>query len=197
MAPIAATSERLEDPSVLVALCHHRWGIPIVAALQRSAGGAKFVAIQSSLGCSRDALSRTIAALGNLDLVLRNPGYGHPMRPEYLLTPFGEDAGPACLEMWDAITSLQLEDPAGRKWSLPALWAIGQGAERFTEAQRMLTGVTPRALTIALRDLEEAGLIQREVTDERPPGVRYSLTHDGRTIAALTDDLANALAFGR
>ncbi len=191
------TTERLEDPSTLVALCHHRWGIPIIAALQRSAGGAKFVAIQSSLGCSRDALSRTITALGDLDLVLRNPGYGHPMRPEYLLTPFGEDAGPACVALQDAIAEHGLEDAAGRKWSLPALWSIGHGAERFTEAQRLLHAITPRALTIALRDLEDAGLIEREVTDERPPGVRYSLTHDGRTIAALTDDLANALAFGR
>jgi len=197
MAPATGTSERLEDPSTLVALCHHRWGIPIIAALQRSAGGAKFVAIQSALGLSRDALSRTLAALGDLDLVLRNPGYGHPMRPEYLLTPFGEDAGPSSLAIWDAMTEHALEDALGRKWSLPALWAIGQGAERFTEAQRSLPGVTPRALTSALRDLEDAGLITRDVTDDRPPGVRYSLTPAGGPIAALTDDLACALAFGR
>ncbi len=197
MVQITESSERVDDPATLVAICHHRWGIPIVAELQRSEGGAKFVAIQASLGLSRDALSRTLGALSDLDLVLRNPGYGHPMRPEYLLTPFGEDAGPSSLTLWDSIRDAAIEETAGRKWSLPVLWAIEQGAERFSMAQRRLQSITPRALTTALRDLEETELIGRSVTDERPPGVRYTLTRDGRMIAALTNDLAQALRYGR
>lgn len=197
MVTCATTIEGIDDPSSLIDLCHHRWGIPILAELQRSAGGAKFIAIQSALGLSRDALSRTLGGLMDLDLVLRNPGYGHPMRPEYLLSPSGEDAGPASLILWGAIKGERMEATAGRKWSLPVLWALSRGAERFSSAQRSLYTITPRALTLALRDLETEECVVREVTDERPPGVRYSLTDRGRRIADLTEDLAASLQYGR
>ena len=69
----------------LPALLHHRWAVPILAVLHREKG-AKFVTLGSRLGVSRDSLRRSLDRLTQQRLVRRNPGYGHPMRPEYVLT---------------------------------------------------------------------------------------------------------------
>ena len=54
---------------------------------------AKFVVLQKRLGISRSSLQRTLRALIDAGLVKKNPGYGHPMRPEYLLTERGAKVG--------------------------------------------------------------------------------------------------------
>jgi DNA-binding HxlR family transcriptional regulator len=51
--------------------------------------------------------------------------------------------------------------------------------------------VTPRALALALRDLEAAGLVQRDVIASHPPYAVYSATSAGRAVRrALEDDEA-------
>ena len=69
----------------LTKLVHHRWNIAIVAELHRS-NGAKFVTLANRLELGHSTLKRCLNALIDLGLVRRNPGYGHPLRPEYLLT---------------------------------------------------------------------------------------------------------------
>jgi DNA-binding HxlR family transcriptional regulator len=44
-----------------------------------------------------------------------------------------------------------------------------------------MPGITPKMLTQQLRDLEENGLVHREVYAVIPPKVEYSLTEDGKT----------------
>src|SRR5262245_29802381 len=75
--------------STLVALFHNRWSVPILAELHRQRG-SRFVTLARTLGMSRESLRRTLAALIESGLVGRNPGYGHPLRPEYVLTTRGE-----------------------------------------------------------------------------------------------------------
>ena len=53
---------------------------------------------------------------------------------------------------------------------------------RFSELRAALP-VTARALALALRDLENAGLVRRTVTDDRPPQTRYEAT-DPKLVAA-------------
>lgn len=178
------------DLRAMVALCHHRWSIPVIAALG-AAGGAKFVTLANKLGVSRDALSRTLAALDSQDLAMRNPGYGHPMRPEYLLTPDGERVAPACAALVARIARLDAQDACWAKWGLPVLAALAGGARRFTDLRAALPPVTPRALTQTLDRLCASALVRRRVeADERPPRVSYSLhararplAHDARALA--------------
>src|ERR671932_1580387 len=73
----------------LIALFHHRWSAAVLAELRRTRG-TRFVVLSKSLGVGRESLRRTLDALIELGLVRRNPGYGHPLRPEYLLTRRGE-----------------------------------------------------------------------------------------------------------
>jgi DNA-binding HxlR family transcriptional regulator len=47
--------------------------------------GERFVTLVNRLGASKDAVSATLAQLIDDGVVQRNPGYGHPLRPEYLV----------------------------------------------------------------------------------------------------------------
>ena len=127
----------------LIALCHHRWSAPVLAELGRT-HGTRFVVLAKHLGVGRTSLRRTLDALVELGLVRRNPGYGHPLRPEYLLTSAGESVAARCERLLAAVDGTR--DVVLRKWSLPVLAALGQRA-RFSELRDALPGVTPRAAT--------------------------------------------------
>jgi DNA-binding HxlR family transcriptional regulator len=172
----------------LITLTHRRWAIPLLAELLRgdmAPGAAKFITLANRLQISRESLKSTLDALIDLDYVMRNPGYGHPMRPEYLLAEAGHDVAPACRNLLAWLNEHSFRDVAGRKWSLPVAYAIGMGLSRFGDLKTALRGITSRALTLALKDLTTAGLVNRQVIDSYPPGSDYQLTESGRRLLAL------------
>ncbi|WP_395106362.1 winged helix-turn-helix transcriptional regulator [Actinomadura sp. SCN-SB] len=67
---------------------------------------------------------------------------------------------------------------AGR-WKPSILWALDGRARRFGELRRLLPGITEKVLASSLRELEADGIVHREVYDEVPPRVEYSLTLRG------------------
>jgi DNA-binding HxlR family transcriptional regulator len=163
---------------LLIALFHHRWSALVLAELERQRG-SRFVALAQRLGVGRDSLRRTLDALIELRLVARNPGYGHPLRPEYVLTAAGESVAGRCHRLVDLLNGTA--DVALRKWSLPVLVAL-EGPSRFSELRVRLPGVTPKALAIALKDLQAAGLVERRVEDVYPPTAFYAATPAGRRL---------------
>jgi DNA-binding HxlR family transcriptional regulator len=50
--------------------------------------------------------------------------------------------------------------------------------------------VPPATLNARLRELEEAGILERRVTDSRPPLVEYRLTQQGNRLRTLVTALA-------
>ena len=69
------------------------------------------------------------------------------------------------------------------KWTsmvLHTLHVRHDGAARTGALQRSLPGVSKKMLTQTVRDMEEAGLLTREVLSAIPPAVRYRLTPLGR-----------------
>ena len=156
----------------LIALFHHRWSAPVLAELERT-GGARFVELVNRLGIGRESLRRTLAALIALGLVRRNPGYGHPLRPEYLLSRPGEEVAKRCGRLLEALDGDA--DVALKKWSLPVIVALRRPS-RFSELREALPGVTPRSLALALKDLERAGLVRRRVEETYPPSTLYAPT---------------------
>ena len=78
-----------------------------------------------------------------------------------------------------------------RRWTVSILYVSHQGgAVRFNEFQQALGGIPPATLTQRLADLEEAGILEREVIDARPPRVEYRLTERGRQLRSLVNAVA-------
>lgn len=67
----------------------------------------------------------------------------------------------------------------GKRWSGAIIWALADGPLRFAELKRSIPGLSDRLLSQRLRELEEAGLMIREVEDGPQVKVTYSLTEMG------------------
>ena len=76
----------------------------------------------------------------------------------------------------------QAVELVGRRWSGAITRALLPGPLRFSELERALPGVTGRALTSRLRELEAEGVLVREVEASSPVRVRYALTAKGRAL---------------
>lgn len=172
----------------VIDLFHRSFAVPIVAILYRDKG-AKFVTLANQLPASRATINLTLKYLMAKDLVMRNAGYGHPMRPEYILSEVGQRIGPHCMELVRAVAQLKVDDVAFRKWPMPVVAAIGRGADRFGEIAESLKVISPRALTGALKDLGEVSLVDREVTGSWPPHPNYHLSKAGRVLVPVLDEI--------
>ncbi|MGK8502699.1 winged helix-turn-helix transcriptional regulator [Nocardia asiatica] len=64
------------------------------------------------------------------------------------------------------------------------LWPLSERPHRFGELRRQVPGITEKVLTTHLRELEADGIVHREVYDEVPPRVEYSLTPLGEQLNA-------------
>ncbi|MET0314022.1 MAG: helix-turn-helix domain-containing protein [Hansschlegelia sp.] len=77
---------------------------------------------------------------------------------------------------------------AGR-WKIVILWWLQAGELRFGELRRHMPSVTPKMLTQQLRQMEQEGLVQREVFAQVPPKVVYSLTERGQSLRPILQSL--------
>ncbi|MEA2371374.1 MAG: hypothetical protein QOH12_1768 [Solirubrobacteraceae bacterium] len=75
------------------------------------------------------------------------------------------------------------------KWTLLLVRDLAEGRTRFCELERSLAGISPRTLSLRLRGLEEAGIVERHTYPEVPPRVEYALTEKGRALLPLIDDM--------
>lgn len=76
-----------------------------------------------------------------------------------------------------------------RRWTLSILWASYEGASRFNEFKQAVGAIPPRTLAQRLVELEESGVLERRVIDERPPRVEYRLTPAGTRLREVVDAL--------
>ena len=70
----------------------------------------------------------------------------------------------------------------GGKWKFPIIYSLCKEKKRFKELETDLQGVSPKALSNALKDLEINGIIKREVFATVPVTVEYSLTTYGKDL---------------
>lgn len=160
----------------------YRWIVPVIACLSE-AGGAKFVTLLNRLGLPRDTLVRTLQAGDEAGWIIRNPGHGHPLRPEYILTPEGERLSLTCRAIVATQANLNLAPDALNRWSLPIVRLIAGGRHRFNDLSHGVPAATPRALTLNLKAMLGYELIGREITAQFPPKVDYMLTGRGQRLA--------------
>lgn len=78
----------------------------------------------------------------------------------------------------------------GGKWKSTILWELHFRPARFGELRRRVPGISEKVLFEQLRQLEADGVVRREIFDQVPLRVEYSLTPAG----ALLNSAAHALA---
>ena len=79
----------------------------------------------------------------------------------------------------------------GDKWKVLIVRDLLTGTKRFGELKKSIGTVSQKVLTAQLRDLEQNGLVHREVFAEVPPRVEYSLTSLGKTLKPVLDAMWN------
>jgi len=172
------------DINLLCELFRYRWDAPILAELRRSEG-CKYVTLRHRLSVADVPMRQALDFLILKGWVMRNPGYGHPSRPEYVLTDSGALLADRCDATLQALNRLGVEQIGLNRWSLPILCQLTFGPARFSELQRSISTVSPRSLTQSLRSLIDHGLAARSVSVDMPVVVAYSLTDDGHNIASI------------
>jgi len=75
------------------------------------------------------------------------------------------------------------------KWTVLVLAVLTEGTTRFNALRRRIQGVTQKALTQKLRELERLGLVSRRIYAEVPPRVEYTLTPLGHSLVEVLDDI--------
>jgi DNA-binding HxlR family transcriptional regulator len=76
-------------------------------------------------------------------------------------------------------------DVIGDKWKGVILFHLLDKPKRFNEIRKLIPSVTQRMLTLQLRELEQDGVIHREIYPQIPPKVEYSMTELGKTLQPI------------
>jgi DNA-binding HxlR family transcriptional regulator len=166
----------------LTALGRNRWAVALLADLAAHRG-ARFVELMHRLTLPRDSLVRTLQSALAAGWVMHNPGHGHPLRPEYLLTPLGARLATGAQAIALAQAELGLEPGTLTRWGMPLIRVIGPGQARFNTLAQALAPATPRAVSQGLQALTAHELVARDLVDGWPPASLYRLTQAGRHLA--------------
>ena len=75
------------------------------------------------------------------------------------------------------------------RWPTLLLYYLKDGTKRFSDLRRDNPTVSHRVLSLELRKLETAGIVQRTVHPGYPLRVDYDLTARGRRLVPLVDAL--------
>ncbi|MCZ8518537.1 MULTISPECIES: winged helix-turn-helix transcriptional regulator [Paenibacillus] len=81
-------------------------------------------------------------------------------------------------------------DVIGTKWTfLIVRDLLIEGTMRFSDLLKSMDGISPKTLSLRLKELEEHGLLERTVFPEVPPRVEYTLTDKGRRLEGVFIEL--------
>jgi DNA-binding HxlR family transcriptional regulator len=77
----------------------------------------------------------------------------------------------------------------GKRWTGAIVCALIDRPQRFGELAKAVPGLSDRLLSQRLRELEEAGVVEREVEPGSPVHVTYSLTEKGADLGPAIGEL--------
>lgn len=78
----------------------------------------------------------------------------------------------------------------GRRWTGAIVAMMLQGAGRFCELRQAIPGISDRLLSERLRELEDEGILLREVGEGHPPTVSYTLSEKGRSLQSVFEGIS-------
>lgn len=172
------------DIKLLVNITSRAWAIPILASLHSGVAGRQAVLLAAT-GASRTAFAQSMDHLIAIGLMERNPGHGHPLRPEFRLTQQGMAAAAVAARVRD-VSGNDAWDLLRRSWTLPVLTAVHRPSH-FNDIKRGLGTITDRALSQSLKSMEARSWVHRSIDEcARPPRSVYCAVDAGREISAVT-----------
>lgn len=81
----------------------------------------------------------------------------------------------------------QAAELLGKKWVGLILRVLLDGPKRFGEFREQVPQLSDRVLSERLKELEEEGLVERQVYETRPVSVEYRLTQKGRDVEPIVE----------
>jgi DNA-binding HxlR family transcriptional regulator len=96
--------------------------------------------------------------------------------------------------MKDVISECPIEQAMmllGGRWPALLLYYLKDGPRRFSDLQRDNPTISHRMLTLELRKLEKAGVIDRRAYPGYPLRVDYELTASGKQVLPLIDAMGD------
>ena len=79
----------------------------------------------------------------------------------------------------------------GGRWKVFVLYYLFGGKKRLSELRRLVPGVSQKVLVQQLREMEEHGIVHREVFAQVPPRVEYSATRLGMSLQPIVASLCD------
>ncbi|MCR8995499.1 helix-turn-helix transcriptional regulator [Brevibacillus laterosporus] len=81
-------------------------------------------------------------------------------------------------------------DIIGTKWTFLIIRdLLIQGTMRFSDLIKSTDGISPKTLSLRLKELEIQGIVVRKVYPEVPPRVEYTLTDKGKQLEGIFIEL--------
>jgi DNA-binding HxlR family transcriptional regulator len=77
----------------------------------------------------------------------------------------------------------------GKRWTGAIVVALSEGPKRYADIGKAVPGLSDRLLSQRLRELEQEGLVEREVESGTPVRVTYSLTEAGQQLDPVLSEL--------
>ena len=169
------------DIELLVNLTSKAWSLKILALLHSGVPGRQAPLIAAS-NASRSSFASSLAHLVHLGLLEKNPGHGHPLRPEFRLTRTGITAAAMASRILEMVPDDDAFAIVRRSWVVPIL-AVTEAPKRFSIIKSGLGAITDRALSKSLYVLEEQDWLKREIdVSQRSPFPTYHAVNAGRKI---------------
>lgn len=77
----------------------------------------------------------------------------------------------------------------GKRWNGLILRVLTNGPQRFKDISAVIPSMSDKMLVDRLKQLEEAGLVERSVYPETPVRIEYSLTEKGQELEPVMNEL--------
>lgn len=77
----------------------------------------------------------------------------------------------------------------GKRWTGAIVVALTDGPKRYADIGKAVPGLSDRLLSQRLRELEEEGLVERQVEAGAPVRVTYCLTEAGQQLDPVLSEL--------
>ncbi|TLP68966.1 helix-turn-helix transcriptional regulator [Parasedimentitalea maritima] len=168
---------------LFVNITSRAWALPILSNMHAGIAGRQAPLLVAT-GASRTAFAQSMDHLIKMGLVERNPGYGHPLRPEFRLTLLGTAAA-AIANKIQNVSADEDQDLLRRSWTLPVLTSL-HSSSHFNDIKRKLPRITDRALSQSLKSMEVRSWVRRSVDETaRPPKSIYEAVNTGAVISKV------------